>query len=270
MGKIEDFREMHGFHRIAACVPALKLADPASNAEAILELARKADAEGAAIALFPELALCGYTCADLFHNRRLLDGVDAAVERLLSGLADSKLVTVVGLPHLHNGRLYNCAAVLQSGIVHGLVPKSLLPNYREFYERRWFASGMDLPFAQSAELAGQPTLIGPKLLFAGPGNFKVGVEICEDLWGVIPPSSCLALAGATILLNPSASDALVAKADYRRELVRQQSARCLAAYAYASAGVHESSTDLVYGGHSLIAENGALLGRTNASTARRP
>jgi NAD+ synthase (glutamine-hydrolysing) len=249
---------MHGFHRIAVCVPELKVADVDFNVRQIVKLAEAADAEEAAVALFPELSLTGYTCADLFFQRRLQEAAADGLRELAERLASSKLLFAVGLPHLHKGRLYNCAAVVQSGKLLGLVPKTLLPNYREFYERRWFASGADVRCEES-RLAGFSAPFGTGLIFSAGSSLKIGLEICEDLWGVLPPSSYLALGGATLLLNPSASNALVSKAGYRRELVRQQSARCLAAYAYASAGVHESTTDLVYGGHALIAENGALL-----------
>lgn len=249
---------MHGFHRIAACVPEMKVADVDFNAGRMAKMALEADAQGAAVALFPELSLTGYTCADLFHHKRLLDGALDGLLLLADRFSKSRLVMVVGLPFMLNGHLYNCAAVLQSGHVLGLVPKSLLPNYREFYERRWFSPGVEVRCAE-AVIAGTKVPLGTGLLFSGGSSLKFGIELCEDLWGVVPPSSYLALGGATLILNPSASDALVSKADYRRDLVRQQSARCIAAYAYASAGVHESTTDLVYGGHALIAENGAML-----------
>jgi len=246
-----------GFHRIAACVPEMKVADVPFNVSRIVKLALEADSSGAAAAVFPELCLTGYTCADLFHQKRLQEGALEGLETLLDKLSGAKALVVVGLPVLHGSHLYNCAAVMQSGRLLGLVPKSLLPNYREFYERRWFSSGANLRHSQ-IELFGSKVPIGTGLIFAN-GDFKVGIEICEDLWGVVPPSSYLALGGANVILNPSASNALVSKAEYRHELVRQQSARCLAAYAYASSGVHESTVDLVYGGHAMIAENGAML-----------
>ncbi len=249
---------MHGFHRIAACVPEMKVADVVFNLARIEALALEADSQGAAAAVFPELCLTGYTCGDLFHQKLLLDKAKDALGALASRLASRRIAVAVGLPFLFRSRLYNCAALIQSGRVLGLVPKTFLPNYREFYEGRWFASGAGVA-AEEADLDGQAVPFGTDLLFSQGPSFKIGLELCEDLWSVIPPSSYQSIAGANLILNTSASNALVSKAEYRKELVRQQSARCFAAYAYVSSGVHESTTDLVYGGHAIIAENGAVL-----------
>jgi len=251
---------MHDFHRVAACVPELKVADPAFNVKCVISMAAKADSEEAALALFPELCLSGYTCADLFHHQRLIDGCLSALQDVAAWTKGRRIVLVVGAPLPFKDRLYNCAFVVQSGRVLGAVPKSYLPNYREFYEKRWFSSGFDCQL-ETASLPGLGEIpFGTGLIFAnGDSKLRFGIEICEDLWSVIPPSSLLAIAGANLILNPSASNAIVSKAGYRKDLVRQQSARCLSGYVYASSGVHESTTDLVFGGHVIFAENGAVL-----------
>jgi NAD+ synthase (glutamine-hydrolysing) len=248
---------MHGFWRIATVVPEVRLADPEGNVRECAGLLAEAEKRDAAVAVFPELCLTGYSCGDLFHQSRLLESADLALWELLRASRGKKVVAAVGLPLRHNGRLYNCAAVMQNGILLGVVPKSYLPNYREFYEDRWFDRGGGIGGDISA--GGQRAPFGDRLVFAGESEFMVGVEVCEDLWQVIPPSSRHALAGATVLLNLSASNELVGKAEYRRSLVVGQSARCLAAYVYASAGAGESTSDLVYGGHALVAENGLLV-----------
>jgi NAD+ synthase (glutamine-hydrolysing) len=251
---------MHGFYRVAAVVPQLKLADVSANTDRIAELAAKAAGEGACIAVFPELCITGYTCADLFHQRHLLEAADAAIGRLAAATRELDIVIVVGAPVTRRHRLYNAAVVLQRGQIQGVVPKTFLPNYKEFYEKRWFVSGANVR-GQRITVAGEYVPFGIDLLFrAGP--VTIGIEICEDLWGVVPPSSLQALAGADILLNLSASNELVAKSEYRRDLVVGQSARCVAGYIYASAGTGESTTDVVYGGHAMIAENGTLLAET--------
>lgn len=249
---------MHGFHRVAACVPELKVADSVYNAERILCLAEEAASKGAAVAVFPELCVTGYTCGDLFYQERLLAGAYEGVARIAKGLAKSRIVVVIGAPFLFRSKLYNCAFVVQSGRVLGAVPKSFIPNCREFYEKRWFASGRGI-LREEADFMGAKIPFGTGLIFSHGEKFRMGVEVCEDLWAVLPPSSLQAIGGATLLVNLSASNALVSKAGYRKELVRQQSARCVAAYVYSSAGVHESSTDLVFGGHAIVAENGATL-----------
>ncbi len=242
-----------GFCRVAAVSPPLVLGDPAANARAVLEGARRAAERRAAVALFPELALTGYTCEDLFRSAALLDRTRDALAELATASASLPLALVVGAPlPSPDGRLFNAAVVIQGGRLRGAVPKIHLPSYGEFYERRWFASGRDVDL----DLDGL-RLCARQLFQFGPLRF--GIEICEDLWAPEPPSGGLALAGARLLLNLSASNELVAKADYRRDLVRQQSARLNAAYAYVSSGPSESSKDLVYGGHALIAEDGTLL-----------
>jgi len=247
-----------GFVRVAALQTPLRLGDPAANASAILSGARRAAERGAAIALFPELALTGYTCEDLFQSRDLLAGVRKALGDLARDAAALALAVVAGAPfQAPDGRLYNCAFVLHGGRIHGAVPKIHLPNYGEFYERRWFASGSDADVAISDERLGEFRL-APRQLFE-LGRCAFAIEICEDLWAPVPPSGDHALAGAQLILNPSASNDWVSKADYRRQLVQQQSGRLNAGYVYVSCGPTESTKDLVYGGHAIIAENGALL-----------
>jgi NAD+ synthase (glutamine-hydrolysing) len=250
-----------GFLRVAAACPPVTVADPKRNAEATLDVVARAADQGAQIIVFPELGLTGYTCGDLFFSlTTLVGGAERALERVLHETARRSMVVVVGLPVLHGGRLLNTAAVLQSGRLLGVVPKTFLPGYKEYYEERWFSSSREARGGE-VRLAGQAAPFGTNLLFQllEEPEVTLAVEICEDLWAPIPPSSRHAVAGATVVLNPSASNDLVGKAEYRRELVRQQSGRTLSAYALANAGVHESTTDLVFGGHLLVAENGILL-----------
>jgi NAD+ synthase (glutamine-hydrolysing) len=250
-----------GFLRVAAACPPVKVADPEANAAATLDFAARAAERGAQVVVLPELGLTGYTCGDLFFSlTTLVGGAERALERVLRETAERATVLVAGLPVLSGGRLFNAAAVVQSGRVLGVVPKTYLPGYQEYYEERWFSSAREAREGE-VRLAGQVAPFGTDLLFRLPEEPAVclAVEICEDLWAPVPPSSLHAVAGATVILNPSASNDLVAKAEYRRELVRQQSGRTLSAYVYANAGVHESTTDLVFGGHLLVAENGVLL-----------
>lgn len=253
-------RSSLGFARVAAVSPELRVADCAFNAQAIIAALRECKTRGAQLAAFPELCLTGYTCGDLFFQTALLDGALAALDRIAEETLRLNMACVVGLPILLEGRLFNCAAFVCAGRVMGLVPKTYLPTYNEFYEGRWFASARELPRAE-VEIIGERVPITPRQIFAAsnmPG-FALGIEICEDVWAVNPPSGDLALAGATLIVNPSASPETLGKMEYRRELVKQQSARCLAAYVYAASGPGESSSDLVFSGHSLICENGALL-----------
>jgi NAD+ synthase (glutamine-hydrolysing) len=251
--------EKHGFARVAAVSPELKLGDVSANQAQLIQEMRRLAADGCRLVVFPELCLTGYSCADLFHFSVLQDQALTALAEIAAASAGLGCLAVVGLPLVVESRLYNVAAVIGDGCVLGYVPKSFLPNSGEFYERRWFSPAATL---RATSLAGVP--IGVDLLFevADLPNFVVGVEICEDLWTVVPPSSLAALAGASVLVNPSASNEVLGKVQYRRNLVTQQSARCLAAYVYASAGAGESSTDTVYSGHALVAENGVLLGES--------
>ena len=250
----------HGFARIAACSGRAHAADPARNAGALLDLARRCDAQGVAVAVFPELCLSGYAIDDLLLQDAVLEAVETAVARLVRDSAGLMPLLLIGAPLRHEGRLYNCALAIQRGRLLGVVPKIHLPNYREFYERRHFASGLGTEGGTIA-VAGLEAPFGPDLLFAAedvPG-LVVHAEICEDVWVPLPPSTEGALAGATVLANLSASNITVGKAETRRLLSQSQSARCLAAYVYAAAGVGESTTDLAWDGQVSIFENGAVL-----------
>lgn len=251
---------MHGFYRISACVPRLKVADVRYNIDEMKRLAAMPQNSESAVVLFPELAVTGYACADLFHSSALLEASDRGVAELAAAFAGlGAQIIVFGAPVQFRGRLFNAAVFVQNGRVLGVVPKINLPNYREFYEKRYFSSGRGIR-NESFRFAGFDNVpFGIDLIFDVSAELRIGAEICEDMWTTIPPSSQLALNGATLLLNLSASNELVGKSEYRRELVRGQSARCVAAYAYVSAGVHESTTDIVCGGHAVIAENGGVL-----------
>ena len=251
----------HDFVRVAVGVPVVRVADPAFNAEQTVALLGRAAEQRAVLVLFPELGLSAYSCEDLFHQRALLDACQAAIMRVLQASAAWPLVAVVGLPLQVDHLLYNCAVVLSRGRILGVVPKTYLPGYREFYELRQFTPA-DAATRAEIELAGQPAVpFGNRLLFQVEDQplLTFHVEICEDLWSPIAPSAHAALAGATVLLNLSASNITVGKADYRHQLVGSQSARCLAAYLYSAAGPGESTTDLAWDGHALVYENGNLI-----------
>ncbi|MAI69772.1 MAG: NAD(+) synthase [Rhodopirellula sp.] len=247
----------HGIFRITAAAPFLSVANPLENARASMRMVDETDAD---LIVLPELGVSGYTCGDLFATEGLLSACLDALQRLVEHTAGHGNLVVVGLPLSVQSALMNCAVLIAEGRIHGVVPKSFLPNYREFYEQRHFhaASATDPSFV---DLLGQRIPFGTDLLFSR-GQATIGIEICEDLWMPIPPSSHAALAGANVLVNLSASNETIGKADWRRDLVRSQSGRCLAAYAYASAGAGESTSDLVFGGHCLIAENGVMLGES--------
>jgi NAD+ synthase (glutamine-hydrolysing) len=251
----------YGFLRVGAACPPVHVADPERNASEILRFAREAQQRGVQVLVFPELSLTGYTAGDLFFSlSTLVAGAERALERLLHETLPTSMVLAVGLPVALDGRLFNAAAVLQAGRLLGVVPKTFLPGYREYYEERWFSSAREAS-SDTVRLAGASVPFGTDLLFgleAEPG-VTLAVEICEDLWAPVSPSSRHAVAGAVVLLNLSASNEVVAKAEYRRELVKQQSGRTLSAYVYANTGVHESTTDVVFAGQLLIAENATLL-----------
>ncbi|MET0962026.1 MAG: NAD(+) synthase [Noviherbaspirillum sp.] len=253
----------HDFARVAVGVPYCRVADPAFNAAATLALANEAAGRGAVLVAFPELGLSAYTCDDLFHQRALLDASKAALATIVEASERMAIAMVVGLPLQVDHLLFNCAVVVAGGKIQGVVPKSYLPNYGEFYEARQF-SAADCATSTQIELLGQSVPFGPSLLFeaANMPLLRFHVELCEDLWTPIPPSSFAALAGATVLINLSASNIVVGKSRYRHQLVSQQSARCLAAYLYSSAGRGESSTDMAWDGQALICENGELLAQS--------
>lgn len=254
----------HNFVRVAVCVPQLRVADPAYNAQQTVALAHEAAGQRALVAVFPELGLTAYTCDDLFHQQALLDAAHGALSAVLEGTRALDLVLAVGMPIALDGLLYNCAVLLHRGRVLGVTPKTYLPNYREFYELRQF-SPADAAVRDTISIAGQQGVpFGSRLLFrcATQPLLTLHMELCEDLWTPIPPSSHAALAGATLLLNLSASNVLVGKDRYRRQLASNQSARCLAAYAYSAAGSGESTTDMAWDGHGMVCESGTLLAET--------
>jgi NAD+ synthase (glutamine-hydrolysing) len=250
----------HGFIKVAATSLPLRVADLHFNTEKILEFAKKASSKGAKIIVFPELCITGYTVGDLFNQRLLLEEVKSSLSFLKKESQKIKSVLIVGLPLELEGKLFNVAAVISRGRVLGIVPKTYIPGYKEFYEERWFASGRDL-MAEEGDILDDLVPIGSDLLFrikSMPGAI-LGIEICEDIWSPLPPSSFQVVSGATIVANLSASNDIVGKGDYRKELVSQQSARGICGYIYSSCSVGESSTDIVFGGHIMVAENGSVL-----------
>ena len=257
-----------GFIKVAAGTPKIRVADCRYNAEQIFTMMREADKQGVKVLCLPELCLTGYTCGDLFLQDTLLCGAEEGLQTILEATRNLDMVTVLGLPVRckWDNKLYNCAAVIQSGEILGLGPKTYLPNYGEFYEQRWFASGAGVE--TSVDLCGETVDMDAAGLFACETvpNLVLGVEICEDLWATEPPSARLARGGATVILNLSASNELVGKSGYRRNLVVGQSGRLVCGYVYADAGEGESTTDLVFTGHNMIAENGALLAERRFAT----
>ena len=252
----------YGFSTVAAAVPHVALADPAANTAAILELAASADKKNAALVVFPELCLTGYTCGDLFLQDKLLDSALEALETLRLGSHTLSCAMAVGLPLRVGSSLYNCAAVIHQGRICGIVPKTFIPNYGEFYEMRHFAPASSA-MPDSIDLLGVKVPFGTDLLFRSSIDraFCFGVEICEDLWVPVSPSCRLTQAGALVMANLSAGTETIGKAGYRRSLIAMQSAKNICAYIYANAGEGESTTDVVFSGHSMIAENGTVLGQ---------
>ena len=249
----------YGFIKVAAAVPTVKVADCQYNLKQIESLIAQAEGQGVEIITFPELSLTGYTCQDLFRQELLLEASETAVFQLLDFTRKLRIIAIVGMPIAVGDLLLNCAVVIQAGQVMGIVPKTYLPNYSEFYEKRWFASAQDLRDCE-VRLAGSmiPVSSSP-LIFRTSDGVKFGIEICEDVWAPTPPSNHLALAGADIIFNLSASDELIGKHQYLLSLLKQQSARTITGYVYASAGFGESTQDLVYGGNAIICENGNIL-----------
>ena len=249
-----------GFVRVAACTPRVTVADPAANLAEILELARQGDAEDCGLMVFPELSLSAYAIDDLHQQDVLLDAVERAIGDLAEATRGLKPVLLVGAPLRRNGRLYNCAVVVHRGEILGVVPKVYLPNYREYYEKRWFVSGLGTEGLEM-ELCGRTVPFGPDLIFEAEDlrDFVFHAEICEDYWAPFPPSIRGALAGAQVLCNLSASNVVVGKAAERALLCASQSARCMAAYVFAASGPGESTTDLAWDGQAVIYELGRLL-----------
>ena len=250
----------YGFIRVGAIVNKLELASPIDNAKEIVKMLRKADNEGIAIVTTPELSLTGYTCGDLFLQDELLNTSENALDFILKETKDLDIISIIGMPIRCNNQLLNCAVVIEKGNILGIVPKTYIPNYSEFYEKRWFTSSLDLR-VNEVKLLGRTVPISSKLLFKDKQRSEVtfGIEICEDLWTVSSPSNNHCLNGATIIFNLSSSNEIVGKDNYRRNLVSMQSAKTISAYIYASSGIMESTSDLVFGGSSLIYENGKLL-----------
>lgn len=249
-----------GFVKVAAAVPGVEVADCRYNSQEIVRQITEAERLGVQIIVFPELSITAYTCGDLFGHTLLLEQAQQALLQLLDATASCPLLCVVGMPVVWGNSLYNCAVAFQRGQILGVVPKSYLPNYKEFYEERWFASGLAVT-GETVDLCGRRVPFGTDLLFESVGAV-VGIELCEDLWVPIPPSSYQARQGADIILNLSATNELIGKHHYLIELLRQQSARCVAGYVYASAGFGESSTDLVFAGNGIVVENGSILAQT--------
>jgi NAD+ synthase (glutamine-hydrolysing) len=266
-----SFRSLyrHGFVRVAACTTRTALADPATNAAMILEMARSCHSQGVALAVFPELGVSGYAISDLLQQTALLDAVEAAVDTIVTASAALMPLLLVGAPIRHQGALYNCALAIHRGRLLGVVPKIHLPNYREFYETRHFVSG-DGQVGGTIAIGAHTAPFGTDLLFAAEDrrDFIVHAEICEDVWVPNPPSGEAAVAGATVLANLSASNITIGKAETRRLLCQSQSARCLAAYLYAAAGAGESTTDLAWDGQASVFENGAVLAETERFPAQ--
>ena len=249
----------HGFVKVAAAIPAVKVADVNYNVSQIESLIAQAEGQGVEVMVFPELCLTGYTCQDLFKEQLLIDKAEEGLLVLLDFTRKLDVISIVGLPVQIGSLLYNCAAVIQSGTLLGVVPKTYLPNYGEFYEKRWFASAQDLS-PQDIYLAGSPVHVTSEpTIFTTIDGARFGIEICEDVWAPTPPSNQLSLAGADIIFNLSASDELIGKHQYLRQLLCQQSARTMSGYVYASCGFGESTQDVVYGGNAMIVENGHLL-----------
>ena len=247
----------YGFVKVAAAVPRVKVADCNYNTEQIENLIAQAEGQGVEVICFPELSVTSYTCQDLFHQQLLLEEAETSLLKLVEFCRSLNIIAIVGAPLSFKGMLLNVAVIIHKGKILGVVPKTYLPNYNEFYEHRWFASGASLENTK-LKFCGQNVLVGTHLLFEAT-HFTFGVEICEDLWSVVPPSSKLALAGAEIIFNLSASNDIVGKSRYVENLVEGQSARALAGYVYSGCGFGESTQDLVFAGRAYIAENGHIL-----------
>ncbi|AEV67928.1 NAD(+) synthase [Acetivibrio clariflavus] len=250
----------YGFVRVGAAVPKMKVANCEYNCSRIVDLIKRADKEKVKFLVFPELCITSYSCGDLFHQDILLKEALRQLENVLKDTKDTDLIAILGMPVSLNNQLFNCSVVIQSGKILGVVPKTFIPNYSEFYEERWFSSG-NKALVDTINICGQSVPFGIDLLFEDSQNSDLcfGIEICEDLWVPIPPSSYQCMNGATLIFNPSASNEIIGKYEYRKELVRQQSARCICGYVYTSSNVNESTTDVVFGGHAMVAEYGSLL-----------
>lgn len=257
----------YGYVRVAAASPRLKVADCDYNTDEILKVIADANKLGVSAIVFPETCITSYTAQDLLHQRILLDEAVNSLERIRNVSEQSPIIIIVGMPLEISNKLYNVAVAIARGIILGVVPKTFLPNYNEFYDKRWFSSPRELT-NDSMELCGQNVPVGIDLIFHAP-DFNFAIEVCEDLWTPLPPSSMYSLYGAEIIFNLSASNETIGKHSYRKSLVSQQSARCIAGYVYAAAGNGESTTDIVFGGSSMIAENGTILAETERFSFER-
>jgi len=263
VGKGVELTEDLGFLRMGAAVPLLRVADVDFNVGAIIEALRKARNEGVQVLTFPEMAITGYSIGDLVQHQVLLSRAEEGLRRILDESSGIAMLVIVGMPLVVEQKIFSCAVVLNSGRVLGVIPKTFLPTYKEFYEDRWFASSKDAR-SDTIELVGQRVPFGTDILLGlrGIASAIIGAEICEDLWVPLSPHEYQALAGATVLVNLSASNEVIGKAEWRRIMVSSESGRCIAAYCYVSAGIGESSNDVVFGGHAIIAENGNILGES--------
>ena len=250
----------HGFVKVASAIPLVRVADCQYNVEQIESLVIQAEGKGIEIICLPELSLTAYSCGDLFGQQLLLDEAEMALIHLMNVTRSLNIISIIGLPVPYRGALLNCAAIVQRGKILGLVPKTFLPNYKEFYEKRWFQSGADVPEG-TVLICGQQVKVSTRLLFSTP-SCVFGVELCEDLWAPVPPSSTLTLQGADIIFNLSADSDAVGKYTYLQSLLAQQSARTICGYVYSSCGYGESTQDVVFSGKGLIYENGTLLAET--------
>lgn len=252
---------MYGFYRIAASVPKVQIANSSKNIEEIIDIFKQESENETSIVLFPELCITGYTAGDLFLNQNLLESQNNALEKLVKKSIGISTIAIVGIVVSFEHRLYNCAAVIQNGKILGIVPKSYLPNKNEFYEKRYFQSGLRLKL-KTLKLLSQEIPFGVDLLFSDENDITFGIEVCEDLWSILPPSNQMAINGANMIFNLSASNELVGKSSYRQELVKTQSARLVCAYIYSSSGVGESSSDTIFSGDALICEYGSVLAKS--------
>jgi NAD+ synthase (glutamine-hydrolysing) len=252
-------KKSYEYVRVAVAVPKIKIADTNNNVKEILSIVKNAYLENVKVIVFPELCITGYTCADLFNQKTLIESSEDALNYLLNETKELNILIAVGMPVKADNQLFNCVVLIQNGYILGVVPKTYVPNYNEFYEKRWFASSTSR-VSVKINLCGQEIPFSENLLFKDTrSELCIGVDVCEDLWVNIPPSSYHTLYGANLILNPSASNETIGKPDYRRDIVRIQSAKCITSYAYTSAGETESTTDVVFSGHALITENGSIL-----------
>lgn len=254
----------YGFIRVGACVPELKVAEVTFNVEEIIKRIKEADSKEVAVLVFPELSITGYTCSDLFFQEELLTSSKEGIKRILKETKELDIISIIGAPVSIRNQLFNCGIVISKGHILGMVPKTYIPNYNEFYEKRWFATSLDLMDTE-INFLGETVPIGTDLLFKDNENEQMsfGIEVCEDLWSIVPPSNDLALNGANMIFNLSSSNELIGKYDYRKNLVKGQSAKLISGYVYTSSGISESTTDVVFSGHAMIAENGQILKESN-------